>query len=140
MGKNENNLLGSWVGFYLPPFFLAYEVIYHLASGSPLIVGPMLVAAPVFFQASIHFAFIMGGQVLIFEYASSLTARIIFSLLLCALTTTLFTYYEALCVGNGEMVIKGGINSALWSPVITLPITIFFLYFVHGRSGKDSDK
>lgn len=140
MAKNENNLLGSWLGFYLPPFFLSYGVIYHLASGSPLIVGPMLVAGPVAVIASIHFAFMMGGQVLIFEYVSSLKARIVFSILLCVLVTAVFTYNATLCVGNGEMVIKGEVHSALWSPIITLPITIFFLYFVHGRSGKGSDK
>lgn len=48
----NNRLLGSWTGFYLPPFFLAYEVIYHLASGSPLVIGPMLTAAPVSIFAS----------------------------------------------------------------------------------------
>lgn len=137
--ENPNSLCAVWVGFYLPPFLLAYEVIYHLVSGSPLMIGPFFPAIPVGFKALVQFVLIVGGQGLIFEYVSSLKGRICFSVLLCASAIAVCMYFQKASAENDERIIKGMVNSILWSPIITLPITIF-LCFIDGMSEKTSDK
>lgn len=137
---NPNSLCIAWMGFYLPPFLLAYEIIYHLASGTPFWVAPILPAIPVAITASLQFVLILGGQGLIFEYVLSLKARICFSVLLCFIVTFTTVYWIEFYDTDPETTIKGLSNSALWSSIIALPITIFFLCFVHGRSEKSLDK
>jgi len=137
--ENPNSLCAVWVGFYLPPFLLAYEVIYHLVSGSPLMIGPLFPAIPVGFNALLQFVLIVGGQGLIFEYVSSWKVRICFSVLLCVFSIAVFMYFRNASGDNDESINKGMVNSILWSPIITLPITIF-LCFINGMSKKTSDK
>ncbi len=137
--ENPNSLCAVWVGFYLTPFLLAYEVIYHLVSGSPLMIGPFFPAIPVGFKALVQFVLIVGGQGLIFEYVSSLKGRICFSVLLCVSVIAVCMCFQKASAENDERIIKGMVNSILWSPIITLPITIF-LCFIDGMSEKTSDK
>lgn len=74
--ENPNSLCIAWMFFYLLPFLLAYEIIYHLASGTPFWAEPILLAIPVVIMASLQFVLIPGGQGLIFEYILSLKAWI----------------------------------------------------------------